>query len=319
MKKFAIIGTGLIGGSIAKKLHKTYEIYGVSNAEIKSEIFAKTAIFGSENAINLIKNADIICVATPIFAYHEIFALLSGQNLDSKLVFEVGSVKKMPQKIAKKYNLKINFTHPIAGSDKSGFSSSSTDLFKSKTIILDDANLENVQLEKIAFELGFSKVLQLSCKKHDAIYAKVSHFPQLLSYFFTDFLAMLNLLDFDKELQNLSDNYAKFRRLAQSNKSIWMGKNGIFNANLKNLEKIWNIFKNYMLVNLRGENVIFSDFVGLFPRFLSDNFSEYSNYFGSGIIDFMAFKGEKFLHERLINTAKFLEFLNTKSVLEYAN
>jgi prephenate dehydrogenase len=230
-KKTLIIGIGLIGGSFAKTLKKhslTNEIIACDFDEDSLEL-AKTENVINEGFSDLIfledelSKFDLIVVATPLSSYEEIFSQIA--NVKAKVI-DLGSVKdfkfkKMPQ----------NFIpcHPIAGLENSGFEYSDADLFKDKKFIIckEDKEIENL-ITKIGAKCEF-----LDSKKHDEIYALVSHLPQFLSFLTKDFSP--------EKLDN--EFLQKSFRLDNSDPEIW---EDIFAMNEKNLEKFYiEFFDNF--------------------------------------------------------------------------
>ncbi len=251
-QKTLIIGLGLIGGSFARALRQ---------ANVSKEIFAYDA---DEEVMDFAKNDgvidevillqenlsefDFIILSAPLSSYEEIFEEISNRVSSKATILDLGSIKNFKIK-----NLPKNFIpcHPIAGSDKTGFENSKADLFLDKKFIICPENSEKnslEKLEKVIKRIG-AKPEFLEAKKHDEIYALVSHLPQFLSFLTAEFSP-----------KNIEDEFFKTAfRLDNSSPELW---EDVFAMNAGNLEKFYLEFferleKNVNLVE-SGKDVILS-------------------------------------------------------------
>jgi prephenate dehydrogenase len=191
-QKVAIIGLGLIGGSLAfdiKGRHLAEVVIGISR---RSEVIdlargAGAIDWGTTDLLKGVAGADLIFICTPIFSIVEIFKKIAGSLRPETVVSDAGSTKKfIMQQVAKLCPEKIYFIggHPMAGSEKSGFSAARPDLFQNAVYILTPAPstpvtvLNNFSgfLEKLG-----AAVVYLNAEEHDRITAAVSHLPYLVA------------------------------------------------------------------------------------------------------------------------------------------
>lgn len=280
------VGIGVIGGSIARDLCKEYSCCALTQTDELSgsfhDIFHDYAVCDSIKAERLIVEADMICIATPFEAYYKILQCLSGFNLDKKIVFECGSIKTYPSILKKEFPF-LQLTHPIAGSEKSGFENSTHDLFKDKLIILDDRNIHNNEIAEALYNCHFRTYEVLSAQMHDLIFCYTSHMPQLLSYIFDAFIVKCNLIKEDKVLQEKHNDYKLFRRLAGSNKAIWCGKFGTLYLNYANIDFAMNKFIDIFML-YKSNNIL--DIARNIAKVTIATSQKYLPYYGSGIKDF---------------------------------
>ena len=226
-QKTLIIGLGLIGGSFAKAIKKanlSKEIYAcdfdqesidyAKDSSVINDGFSDLSLFGET-----LSEFDFIIVATPLSEYEEIFFKLKKLNA---LVIDLGSIKDLEIK-----NLPKNFIacHPIAGSENTGFENSDSELFSGKKFIL---SKENAELSEAIKKIGAIPEI-LEARKHDKIYALVSHLPQFLSFLTAEFSPKKITDDF----------FAKAFRLHDSDPEIW---SDIFEMNEENLERYYEEF-----------------------------------------------------------------------------
>lgn len=182
--KYLIIGFGLIGGSIAKKL------YDVGVPKINISYYDPSVHTQDFNKINTIDSKyNIVIIATPLNTYQRIFELIHSSNIlfsgELKLITDAGSVKKFVEHLEP--NLKTYFVsaHPIAGKELSGYCNSHCDLFADKKVILTSNHNECFCIAKelwSAINKNAFKVETLKADEHDNIYAYISHLPQLISF-----------------------------------------------------------------------------------------------------------------------------------------
>jgi len=145
-KKVTIIGTGLLGGSLAKDLRQkrlATQIVGVC----RSEATAQEAIdSGIVDAVQSIRegclDADLIVLATPMQAMLPILEEIAKGIDENTILTDVGSVKtdlysKVKQEVPSLLD-KFVFAHPIAGGENSGVAASKLGLFNDKHVIITD-------------------------------------------------------------------------------------------------------------------------------------------------------------------------------------
>ncbi len=238
-QKTLIIGLGLIGGSFAKALRQanvSKEIFAYDSDEEVMDFARNDGVI--DEAILLQENLsefDFIILSAPLSSYEEIFEEISNRVSSKAIIIDLGSVKNFKIK-----NLPKNFIpcHPIAGSDKTGFENSKADLFLDKKFIICPENSEKNSLEKleeVIKKIG-AKTEFLEAKKHDEIYALVSHLPQFLSFLTKEFSP-----------KNIEDEFFKTAfRLDNSSPEVW---EDIFAMNGENLEKFYlEFFENLELL-----------------------------------------------------------------------
>lgn len=294
LKKTLIIGLGLIGGSFAKTLRKSNlseEIFAcdfdqetidyAKNLKVIDDGFTDLSFCADE-----LSSFDLIVVATPLSAYDEIFFEL--KKVDS-LVIDLGSIKNFDLEFSPK-----NFIpcHPVAGSENSGFENSDEQLFSGKKFIFCKESEQVVELIK---KIGATPEF-LEAKKHDEIYALVSHLPQFLSFLTVEFSP-----------NKISDESFKTAfRLNNSDPEIW---SDIISMNEENLEKFYDIF----FVNLE-KNIYLK-----LPEILSEVVDLKNNFSSSKMIDNEFFE-ENFaqIFFRALVVKSFLEIPQIKTYQNYA-
>ena len=242
--QIGIIGLGLIGGSIAKALSKKgYEVFADDILQNTiEEAQNQKAILGTLNQID--KNKDfIILFALPVLSLSKELEKYSGILSKALLVTDCLSVKKDFKKTLDERNLGTsNFvlSHPIAGSEKSGFKNSIPDLFENKISVLTklaDTSESAFQIcSELWSEVGCSSI-ELSIEEHDKFFALTSHLHHLIAFSLISAVSEKN----PGSANLLSGGGLKdFTRIASSDPKMW---EDIFLANKENILDALESFK----------------------------------------------------------------------------
>ncbi len=219
--KIGIIGLGLIGGSIYKSLehNSEYEITGISRTVKGSNI--------SDNYENLC-GCELIFVCTPMNVVLNILEKLNGILPKNAIVTDVCSLKEFVSK--KTYNYNFIPSHPMAGTENSGWDNSFDGLFKNATWVItpkEESPALSI-LKKVIVDLG-AKPYLTTPKEHDEAVALISHAPMVVAQ------AMCKAIENNELAQNLaSSGFRDTTRLALSN--IEMAEDMV-NFNKQNIEK----------------------------------------------------------------------------------
>ena len=257
-EKTLIVGLGLIGGSFAKALHQhkiSKEIFAFDLDAEAIDLAKNDGIIdgGADNLGLLDKKFDFIVIATPLSVYEEIFDEISNYISPKTIIIDLGSLKNFIAEILPK-NLEKNFIgcHPIAGSEKIGFENSDAKLFLNKKfIICKDTKNDSAVIKKVEdlVKIIGCNIDFLDAKKHDEIYALVSHLPQFLSFLTKEFSP-----------KNIKDEFLKTAfRLDDSDPEIWAD---ILELNEENMEefyvKFFDNLENNINVTPSSEKAEFS-------------------------------------------------------------
>ncbi len=191
-RSIAIIGLGLIGGSMAKALRCSGyagTLVGIDfNFETRQMAF-KSGLFEvvSEKISELSFQVDLIILAVPLGKIKE--ALENGEKLigPDTLITDVGSVKAtVHDAVQEALKCKVNFIggHPMAGSEQSGFINASALLFKDAYYFLtrgtDVSEYQLASIRQLIKRVGAIPVL-ITPYEHDVLVAKLSHLPHLVA------------------------------------------------------------------------------------------------------------------------------------------
>jgi prephenate dehydrogenase len=243
-ERIAIIGVGLIGGSIGLAVRKNRlaaKVMGIGRRKVSiARAIRRSAIdAGTLNLKQGIKGADLIIIATPVDKVEVKIAEVAKYAEKGVIIIDVNSTKQGIVSSAERCLPKDMFfvgTHPIAGSEQTGIFSSDAGLFKgSICIVTPTSRTDRKVLEKVKSfwkNIG-AEVRIMSPKLHDDTVAAISHLPHILAY------ALCNTVS-SKELKMAGTGFKDATRIARSNPRMW---EEIFIQNQKSLLKSVTVFQ----------------------------------------------------------------------------
>ena len=195
IRRITIIGTGLIGGSLALALRKKKyagRIVGCDREGTLEKARARGAIDdGTANPGDAVRGSDVVVLATPVLAILDLIDRI-GPVLPSKaLLTDVGSTKAQVVDCATKVfgkNVARRFLpgHPMAGKELSGVDYADPDLFQNAVWFLSPLPDQNLNDGVIAEFTGWidaigARIAMLPADEHDRLCAWISHVPQMMS------------------------------------------------------------------------------------------------------------------------------------------
>lgn len=230
-KQITIIGVGLLGGSFAlamRSQNSADKIVGVSRRLSSAENALSLGIIdeASDDIHSAVKNADLVLIATPLLSMADVLRQVAGAVSENCLITDVGSVKnalvEMVQTNFPQLLSQFVFAHPIAGGERSGAGAAREDLFSNRHLILADTHLVKprfMQMSKTLWQSIGAKVVEMSAKEHDEIFAYTSHLPHVVAY------ALVNNLHQHERNKQLfefaSAGFYDFTRIASSDPQMW--------------------------------------------------------------------------------------------------
>ncbi len=244
MKKIAVIGLGLIGGSLALELKKVTwaTIYGVDNNPDHLQKALELGIIYQKATLDIVKDVDIVIIAVPVNIIPKLTVQVLDWIGDDTLVFDVGSTKNEVCKAVKNHLNRKNFVavHPIAGTEFSGPESAIYDLFTNKVNIICEQKLSSKEMVNRVISLfeniKMRNVFMESAVQHDKHIAYVSHLSHISS-----FMLGKTVLEIEKDEKSIFDmagsGFESTVRLAKSNPETWTP---IFLQNKENILKSLN-------------------------------------------------------------------------------
>ena len=193
MAKIAIVGTGLIGTSLALALRQTQnrdlELVGTdANGAARAGAQKSKAFDRVDNRLNsAVRDAGVVVLATPVLAMQEVMEIIANDLPEGCVVTDVGSSKKVVLEWAEqKLPRHVEFVggHPMAGREKSGPENADGNLFKDKAYCVVPSSRAGSravsEITNLAEAIG-ARPFFIGVDEHDSFVAAVSHLPFLLS------------------------------------------------------------------------------------------------------------------------------------------
>ena len=250
MKNILIIGCGLLGSSLVrriskKKIAKKIFIFEKSKSNISKIKRLKLPGKIVKSLKDGVVNSDLIIFCTPMSEYKNLINKINKFILSKTIITDIGSSKIESSKIIKKFLKKgIHWiqSHPITGSEVSGPEHGKENMFKDKWCILirdKKTNLKHLKFLNSFWKKVGSKTVIMNVEKHDKIFSITSHLPHLVAY-----NLVKSAQDFEKKqkydlIKYSAGGLRDFSRIAASNEIMWRD---IFFDNKINVSKAIDMF-----------------------------------------------------------------------------
>lgn len=236
-----IIGTGLIGGSMAlglKSRRKDLVVFGIDSDDNHLNMALQLGVIDHKSTLSQIKSADFVILAVPVDASLVLLPNVLDQIGENALVIDVGSTKFPICEAVNLHPKRHQFlaTHPIAGTEFSGPAAAKVGLFEGKTNILCEIEKTTFKLQEKALELFAElgmRIRYMEPKSHDKHIAYVSHLSHISS-----FMLGKTVIEKEKDERDIFDmagsGFESTVRLAKSSPQMWTP---IFKQNKKHVLK----------------------------------------------------------------------------------
>ena len=256
MKTIGFIGLGLIGGSIARTIRKFHPDYRLLAFDKDRDALAEAVSLNVIDGICDIEderlyNCDYLFLCAPVEFNVEYMEKIKDSLGENCILTDVGSVKSIIHEKVTELGLEGKFIggHPMAGSERSGFSNSSDHLLENAYYIITPGG--EVALDRISdFTELVSSLgaipLVLTAEEHDFITAGVSHLPHIVA---SALVNLVNLLDNDAQYMKMiaAGGFRDITRIASSSPVMW---EQICLENQKNISTVLDEFIR-MLIQIR--------------------------------------------------------------------
>jgi prephenate dehydrogenase len=231
LKKIAIFGVGLIGGSFALALKQAHAVGHVAGVGRSAASLVRAQELGIIDSIassveDAVAGADLVLVAAPVAQTGAILGAIKPYLAAGTVVTDAGSTKSdviaaaraaLGEKIAQ-----FVPGHPIAGRESNGPEAAIPDLYVGKKAVLaplpENAETDVERVAQAWRQCG-AIIHRLSAQEHDRVFAAVSHLPHLLAYALVDEIA--NKPHADLLFQFAASGFRDFTRIAGSSPEMW--------------------------------------------------------------------------------------------------
>ncbi len=270
-KRIAIVGVGLIGGSLAIQLHEkkiSSKLIGVdASADHAKQAVELELVDETLPLDEAIAASDVIILAIPVDKLVDLLPSIMNK-IDNQMVIDLGSTKSQLIKAIKNHPKRGRYvaTHPMWGTEYSGPRAAVRGAFENKAVII--CNPEESDTDALEWVKGMYKkigmhLLEMEAKAHDLHAAYVSHISHITSF------ALANtVLQKEKEdnaiFELASAGFESTVRLAKSNPAMWVP---IF---MQNKENVLDVLKVHIAQLTRFKESIEKDDNAYLMRLIED-------------------------------------------------
>lgn len=229
-ERMAVIGLGLIGGSLAVAARQSGlvgQVLATDRSEDELVLGEELGVIDGHGSLaEVVSGADLVVIAVPVRATREVLAQILPSLSSSAVLTDVGSTKgsfvEAVHEVLGGWPPRVIPGHPIAGSEKSGVRAARADLFADhKVILTPPADVVPDALDRLTalWQGCGATVLTMDVARHDEVLAATSHLPHLIAFSLVDTLA--------GEDQNMdifryaAGGFRDFTRIAASDPVMW--------------------------------------------------------------------------------------------------
>jgi cyclohexadieny/prephenate dehydrogenase len=230
--RLALIGAGLIGGSIARAA-RAQNLAGeivvtARSAQTRARVaelgFADRVVETPEDAV---KDADLVILCVPVGVCGAVAKQIGPHLMPGAIISDVGSVKAaIVRDMAPHLPPAVHFipAHPVAGTENSGPDSGFAELFINRWCILTPpAGADPEAVERLAtfWRMLGANVETMSAEHHDLVLAITSHLPHLIAYTIVSTADELEGVTQSEVLKFSAGGFRDFTRIAASDPTMW--------------------------------------------------------------------------------------------------
>ena len=191
-EQMTIAGVGLIGGSlalVAKRERLVSRVVGFGRTQANLDIAKARGMIdlASRDAEQAARGSDLVILAVPILTMRATLEKMLPQLAPAAIVTDVGSVKGWVVRELEpliRPPMTLVAAHPVAGKETTGAGAADPDLFRDRRVIITPSATSSeaaiVKIEKLWKATG-AQVERMDPDLHDALLARASHLPQIVS------------------------------------------------------------------------------------------------------------------------------------------
>jgi prephenate dehydrogenase len=228
--RLAIVGVGLLGGSVAKAVRAqglAREIVGVGRdlTRLAPAVSDGALDRATTDIAEGVAGADRVLLAAPVLVNETLLGRVWPAAAPGAVLTDVGSTKRGIVAAAERLATSrpdVHFvgSHPMAGSEKAGYAVARVDLFRGATVVVTPTESTDAATAKGVSEfwaaLG-ARVVALDAATHDRAVAAISHLPHVAAWALVDAVARFE----PDALQIAARGFKDTTRIAASDPDVW--------------------------------------------------------------------------------------------------
>ncbi len=239
----AIVGVGLIGGSLGQALrHKGYRVIGIGRRRSSLQAAKKVgAVDSYSTGWHAVRDADGVVLCAPVGTLISLAKKILPHMKRGAWLTDAGSVKKSFVQaigpLAKRQGVLFCGSHPLAGSHQTGVKASRADLFNKAVCVIVPAQDRTLKpIFRFWKEVGACPLI-MTAEAHDKALALTSHLPHLIAHALVQ--SVMPRADRASLKHLMAGSFRDVTRVASSDPNQWAQ---IFDANAKEVRRAASIF-----------------------------------------------------------------------------
>lgn len=229
--RLCIVGSGLIGGSLALALKRAGRVGEVVGAGRNTETLERARGLGIIDRYSLDPaeaacGADIVVLSVPLLAMRGVFQQLLPALQPGMILTDVGSAKMRviedARSVLGQCSRQFVPGHPIAGTERSGPEAATASLFDGRRVIITPlSDNDEADVRRIAemWRIVGAEVEAMTALHHDHVLAATSHLPHLLAFALVESLARME--ERHEVFRYAAGGFRDFTRIAASDPTMW--------------------------------------------------------------------------------------------------
>jgi prephenate dehydrogenase len=230
IQRLAIVGIGLLGGSVGKAARArgvAAEIVAVGRDLSRLDAARRDGTFDrvTTDLAEGVRDADVVVLAAPVLTILTLLEAVVRVAGPETIVTDVGSTKAeivaTATRLGHRSPLRFVGSHPMAGSELSGYAHARVDLFQGATVLVTPGEASEPGAVKTVVALwealGAGRVVTLEPGAHDRAVAAISHLPHLVAFALVDAVERFEPGAFDVAARGFRDT----TRIAAADPTMW--------------------------------------------------------------------------------------------------
>ena len=226
--RIAIVGLGLIGGSIAfaaRKAWPSIRVLGIDSETVLREAVSRRAIDASSTELAAIAGSDLVILAAPVRQNLTLLRQVTAHASPEAVITDVGGTKRAIVEAASGLPSTVTFVggHPLGGGARGGFEFATASLFTRRPWIFTPPDAAGPRIQQAlarlsAFVTGIgAQPSTMTAARHDQVMALISHLPQLTV------TALMEVVGttVDGDIRLAGQGLVDTTRLASSPAAVW--------------------------------------------------------------------------------------------------
>ena len=231
IRRLAIIGVGLIGGSLARALRaagQVEQIVGCGRGRKNLELGVELGVIDTytHEVSEAVAGADMVFVSVPLGAMRNVFEQMNGHLGREAVVTDGGSAKGSVindfYAVCSEHTQQFVPGHPIAGTEHNGVEASFAELYQNRRVIITPTAASSADATRRVTEMWQAcgaEVVEMAVDHHDRVLAATSHLPHMLAFGLVDALARME--EHEEIFRYAAGGFRDFTRIASSNPTMW--------------------------------------------------------------------------------------------------